>query len=242
MPTDTQTPNPQLPYRYAVYFAPKADSEWWKAGSHWLGRCAASKRELSQPVVAGLSATELTRITAEPRRYGWHATLKAPFSLKAGMHAQHLLDTLDGVCRSTPRFSLPGLTTSTHGGFLALRPEASSEHLHALAARCVTELQPLVEPLSESELARRRQASLTPEQDQLLQRWGYPWVLDHFQFHLSLTGSLRGWPAAQQEAVTQAAQQHFYDLPSCPVDCISVFAEPAKGDDFVLVEQLELRG
>jgi hypothetical protein len=45
-------------------------------------------------------------------------------------------------------------------------------------------------PLTEEELTRRRKAELTPEQDKLLVDWGYPWVLDEFNFHFSLTGSL----------------------------------------------------
>lgn len=130
---------------------------------------------------------------------------------------------------------------------MALRPVADDPHLQALAARCVTELQPLAEPLSESELARRRQAAfLTPEQDHMLQRWGYPWVLEHFQFHFSLTGALRDWAVPQEDAalhaVLEAARVHFQDLPACTVDCVSIFAEPEKGGDFVLLEQLELRG
>jgi hypothetical protein len=39
-------------------------------------------------------------------------------------------------------------------------------------------------------MARRRAAGLTPAQERNLIEWGYPYVLDEFRFHLTLTGSL----------------------------------------------------
>jgi len=41
-----------------------------------------------------------------------------------------------------------------------------------------------------AELARRRTLRLTAEQDAMLARWGYPYVLEDFRFHMTLTGSL----------------------------------------------------
>ena len=42
----------------------------------------------------------------------------------------------------------------------------------------------------DAELARRRAAGLSPAQEVLLQKWGYPYVMDEFRFHLTLSGRL----------------------------------------------------
>src|SRR3989338_10258707 len=78
---------PEMPpthHRYAVYFAPNPGSLGWRAGSHWLGRCAALLQPLQQLAIDGVAANDLHRLTAAPRRYGWHATLNAPLAPAPG--------------------------------------------------------------------------------------------------------------------------------------------------------------
>ena len=139
-------------------------------------------------------------------------------------------------------FTLPPMKVGWMGQFLALRPEHASAELQYMAAVCVTRLQHLALPLSEAELTRRRSTPLTPEQDRLLQQWGYPWVLNHFRFHFSLTGPLDGLPHAQRLAIQEAAIRHFEGLEPCRFDSLSLFVEPEKGADFLLVDQVVLRG
>ena len=59
-----------------------------------------------------------------------------------------------------------------------------------LAAVCVSELDRFRTPPSTAELVRRRRAGLTPAQDVLLGRWGYPYVMQEFRFHMTLTARL----------------------------------------------------
>ena len=59
-----------LPYRCAVYFVPEVHSDWWQAGSQWLGRCAASGALRPPPHIDGVDPTLFQALTAEPRRYG----------------------------------------------------------------------------------------------------------------------------------------------------------------------------
>jgi hypothetical protein len=141
-----------------------------------------------------------------------------------------------------PAFDLPPLRVSDQGGFLALRPVGGLAALNATAAACVQELHPLAQPLSDAELARRRLAPLTPEQDRLLVTWGYPWVLQHFQFHLSLTGSLGQCSPEVKAALLQAAQARFETLPVCRFGHIALFVEPELGADFELTDTMDLQG
>jgi len=228
------------PHRYAVYFAPRVDGAWWRAGSRWLGRCAAHAQPLPQAPVPGVPAHELHRLTKAPRRYGWHATLKAPFALAPGADAGMLRAGLRNLCRAFESFTMPALKVAMLDDFLALVPEGDSPAIDALAAACVTQLHPLAAPLTSIELDRRRAAGLGAEEDALLVRWGYPFVLERFRFHLSLTGSLRDAEPATVQALQDAARHVFDALPPCRFDALSLFAEPRPGADFMLVEQLEL--
>ncbi|WP_284309454.1 DUF1045 domain-containing protein, partial [Hydrogenophaga electricum] len=121
-----------------------------------------------------------------------------------------------------------------------LRPAHTPAALSALADDCVRRLQPLAAPLSANELVRRRRAPLTPEEDALLLAWGYPWVLQKFRFHFSLTGPLDDVPEATIRRVQQAAEAHFAALPPWRLDRLSIFIEPAPGADFLLLEQPRL--
>jgi putative phosphonate metabolism protein len=227
-----------VPYRVAVYYAPPPDSAWWRAGSEWLGRCALTGQALPQPAIEGIGPDEFTRLTTEPRRYGWHATLKAPFRLAAGQTLDDVRAGLRRLCRGRAPFDLAPLRPVRLGDFLALRPGQPQAELDRLAADVVQQLQPLAQPLNADELARRRRAGLTPEQDRLLLAWGYPHVLQLFRFHLSLTAPLRDVPSTTVAALLQAAGDHFDGLPLCHIDRVSLFVEPAPGAPFQLLEQI----
>lgn len=233
-------PEPSSFHRCAIYFAPAPDSTWWHAGSQWLGRCAVTGVAFEQPAVAGVSPESLRQLTAAPRRYGWHATLKAPFALAAGVTLDDARGALRALARSMQPFNLPPLKVANLGRFLALVPQAPSAPLQAAAQACVAQLHHLAAPLDDAELQRRRGAGLTPAQEALLQRWGYPWVFEHFQFHLSLTGDLGDASVATQEALAAAAQAHFGSLGPCEFRGLSLFVEPAKGGDFMLLEHAGL--
>lgn len=227
-------------HRYAIYFAPAINSPWWQSGSRWLGRCAARQQPLPQPAVMGLPANEFRRLTAAPRRYGWHATLKAPFALAPGADLQALRTELRSVCRTLEPFPMPALRVTLLDDFLALVPDGDSSGIDLVARACVSGLQALAAPLSPAELQRRRAAGLSTEEDALLLRWGYPFVMDRFRFHLSLTGSLRGIEPRAVQALRDEAGQWFAPLPLERFDSVALFAEPTPGADFVLVERLEL--
>ncbi len=234
---------PTTAHRYAVYFAPAPGTLGWLAGSHWLGRCAARLQPLPQLDIAGVTKDDLHRLTAAPRRYGWHGTLKAPFVLAPGVDWATLHQAVQAIASGLQPFTLPPMQVERLDDFLALVPMASAAAqapIHQAAAACVTKLQPLVAPLPPAELARRRAGGLTPRQDELLQRWGYPFVLEEFRFHMSLTGPLSEVHADAQALVHDAAEQFFADLPPLQFNSLALFAEPTPGADFVLLDHLEM--
>ena len=100
-------------HRYAVYFAPSPGSRAWLTGSHWLGRCAALLQPLEQPAIEGISARTLHQLTAAPRRYGWHATLKAPFDLAPTADWLALHRAVHTLAQGLRPFALRGRCTAT---------------------------------------------------------------------------------------------------------------------------------
>ena len=171
--------------RYAVYYLPpKGDLADF--GAAWLGwDVARGQRRAHFADVAGLAPA-----VATPQKYGFHATLKPPFRLADGSTLADLRDALAGVAAATPAAMAPGLRLARLGRFLALVPQGDGADIGRVAAAMVQGLDRFRAPAPPAELARRRAAGLTPRQDQLLVQWGYPYVMEAFRFHITLSGKL----------------------------------------------------
>ena len=224
------------PWRIALYWAPEEDDPLHARGSSWLGRDAARGAALPQPMLAGLDITE---VTADPRGYGLHATLKPPFRPAHGHAAAR--DAAAALAARIAPFDLPPLAVHDLDGFLALRETAPCPALHAFADACVAALDDHRLPPTEAEIARRRPERLSPRQRAHLDRWGYPYVFEEWRFHVTLTRRL----AAQEKAVLlPAVTGHLADAPGRArrVAAISLFVQPAPGAPFTIAERLPLRG
>ncbi len=202
---------PQMTVRYAIYFAPAHDSLLWQRAEDWL----------SQP--------DLEPLTLSARRYGFHATIKAPMSLS--LDYAELDAALTEFASEHGAVSLSGLAPRLLDGFLALTTEPQPKPLTDFAAAAVEAFEPFREPLSESERARRLTAPLTPRQIELVDEFGYPYVLEQFLFHMTLTDRL---PAEQRDAIVERAHAWFEAALTEPLrlDRLVVFAEPEPGAAF----------
>ena len=174
--------------RYAISFTP-APGPLTGLCSAWLGWDMSTGQTLAHPQVPGLPLP-VAQITETPRKYGLHATMKPPFRLAEGASREMLDDALADFCARHAAVTLDGLELARLGRFLALRPLGDEGPLNALAAATVRGLDTYRAPLTEGELTRRRAAPLSPEQDALLLQWGYPYVMEAFRFHITLTSKL----------------------------------------------------
>lgn len=173
--------------RYAIYYAPAAETALWRLGSTWLGRDAASGCQLAQPRIAGFTAQRLREIAADAGHYGFHATLKPPFVLAPGRTLAELAARVETFAATRVGFRVPRLVLAVLGGFIALVLERPSPGFQALADASVEAFDDFRHPPRAGETERRRRAGLTPRQDRLLGRWGYPYVFEEWQFHMTLT-------------------------------------------------------
>ncbi len=174
--------------RYALYYVPVPEDDWARFATAWLG----------WDMTTGTPAPALPDpppdiVTAAPRRYGVHATIKPPFALAPGTTLADLTSACAGLCAAARPLTLPGLTLHPLGRFLVLCPPEADAALSRLAAAAVRDLDRFRAPASQAEIARRTSPRHSPRQKENLRRWGYPHVLDDFLFHITLTGRL---PAA----------------------------------------------
>lgn len=224
--------------RYAIYFSPHEDSALWQAGCRWLGRDPVSGAQLEQPAAGQLEPAALRERTASARRYGFHATLKAPFAMVAGMDQDGLYSELAAFARSCRPFWLPPLRVTRLGGFLALCLSQPSEQLDTLAAECVARFDRFRLPPTCDQQARRANG-LSANQQLLLERWGYPYVMDEWRFHMTLTDQIDESEAATMRAVLR----DWFDgalRERTRVSDLCVFVEPYAGAEMRLAARFPM--
>lgn len=219
--------------RFAIYYSPGISSELYRLASEWLGYDAAAGTEIFPELPAGMTLDGWRTATQAPRKYGFHATLKPPFQLADGTDETSLNDALAAFAAGRRPFSAGRLIVSDLDGFLALIPEKESPELRRLASDCVRELDPFRRPATRTEKDLRRAAGLSPEQDRNLERWGYPFVMDAFRFHMTLTGRLG---KVVRKRLGASLADRFSKALAAPVriDSICLFVQPTPESRFEL--------
>lgn len=176
--------------RYAIYYAPAQGSSLDQFGAEMLGYDAWIGAALPFPAGVVDEEPDWRAITEDPRKYGFHATLKAPISLANGETESELLAACADFAGQPRR--IPAITpvVNSISGFIAVTPAERSSDLEQLAAECVRAFEPFRAPLTAEDRHRRNPSKLTPRQIEYLDRWGYPYVMEEFRFHMTLTGRL----------------------------------------------------
>lgn len=172
--------------RCAIYFVPPPDDALTVLAAQWLRRDPYTGAALVKPI-DGLTDLDHAYLTALPRRYGFHATLKPAFELAEGRSIHELERWLTRFCERLQPVPLQMRIALLDNSF-ALVPTTPCPDLDMLAARVVTEFDGFRRPPSEAELARRDVSRLSSRQLNNLMNWGSTEVFDQFRFHMTLTG------------------------------------------------------
>lgn len=207
--------------RYAVYLTPPEGSRLEQVASAWLGRSAfgGASRAPAAPAAAD---------PATPARYGFHATLKAPFRLADGRGERDLVAAFHAHVATRPPIAVP-LEVSRLSRFVAL---TAVDHgpVQAACDAAVEVFEPFRAPLTAAERDKRRPERLDAHERALLDRWGYPYVFDRFQFHMTLSGPVE---AAALPVVEAAVREVF--MPILPDPQPLLHALYREGDDGFIV-------
>ncbi|MEO0547630.1 MAG: DUF1045 domain-containing protein [Pseudomonadota bacterium] len=176
--------------RYAVYFTPAQDHPLTRDAETWLGRSAWRNEDVKRVTLDGTTDNLQERFTRSARKYGFHATMKAPFRLTESQYEEDLRDACAAFALDHAPTDIADLIAKPIGSFSALVPAQQSDGLRDLAAAAVEHFEPFRAPLTDAERERRLSSPLTDRQKDLLTRWGYPYVFDEFRFHLTLGGGV----------------------------------------------------
>ncbi len=217
--------------RYAIYYAPAGERPLARLGAAILGYDLATGGEVEPPDHPLFHDPLSLGWTAVPRRYGFHATLKPPMHLGAGRSARELEEALVSFAAERHPFDI-SLTLAPVGHFLALVLAEASPPMQALAEACVTHFDIFRAALTPEDRERRHPDRLTAEQIERLDGWGYPYVLDQFQFHMTLTSELEPKDRARVEPVLHDLLR---TVPlTVPVDSVVLCRQEGPNDRFVL--------
>ena len=216
--------------RYAIYYIP--DLPLFQIGSDWLGWNSQSRQET-------LLSADDRRITDRPRKYGFHATVKPPFLLASHSTQGELQDAFHAFCATSSPATGGTLKIARLGRFLAMTQDVQSNEVTELAASTVSHFDKFRAPLSDKDIEKRRQRRLTPQQDELLLRWGYPYVMQEFKFHMTLTGPLA---ANEIDAIEQRAHTRFQEFigQSSNISSLALLGEDNDSGRFHVIERLSL--
>ena len=179
---------PDATSRYAIYYVPERTSTLYRFGASVLGYDCYSGAETA----AWTGALGWDEAVREPRRYGFHGTLKAPFHLVSDATEIDLFRDFTGFAREQSVLTITNMSVREFGSFIALVPDRPEPRLDRLAQDCVRYFDRFRAPLNDCDRERRLKSGLTERQIQNLDRWGYPYVFDDFRFHMTLTGKLAG--------------------------------------------------
>lgn len=219
--------------RYAIYFTPGQDDPLTRVAASWLGRDPFSAAHPTAPDVTGLSPAEIAYHTASARRYGFHATLKAPFHLAENATEAELDDAVARFAAGAEPILLSGLAPTRIDGFLALTPRGPAPDLDRFAGEVVTVFDRFRAPLSDSEIQRRNPDALSPEEFRNLLQWGYPYVFESFRFHMTLTGRVSDADLPRVRAAIDEVFAPVLERPAI-VDGLALFVEPEPGAPFMV--------
>ena len=227
-----------MAYRYAVYFVPSDDSGLYEFGARWLGRDSLGQKRPPFDM-QNLTLKDWEKVILGPRKYGFHATLNPPFRLKKHFSELQLFDAVEQFSSSHLHIAIGKLRLIILGSFLALCPVARGA-AKDLAAACVQEFDLFRAPLTDNEIRRRNPETLTQNQRNMLDRWGYPYVMNEFRFHMTLSSQMSDNRIAMVSDVLQKLLINITQNEVTITD-LCVFVQDTPRADYQLAARFPLR-
>lgn len=227
--------------RYALYVTVPAQTPLGRFGVSALGYDCDGGKVVAQAVPPGLDPAAVVTATVGPSRYGFHATIIAPFRLAAGASRSDLISALQCFAAGRKPCTVGRLQPALLSQFVALLPSGPGPAMSAFAADTLAAFDEFRAPPSTGDQERRMAAGLSARQRQLLDRWGYPYVLEQFRFHMTLAGPLpradcERWLAAYQTAFAPLARHVLV------VDALSLLCQDRPDARFHLIRREPLTG
>ncbi|NLS04360.1 DUF1045 domain-containing protein [Rhizobium sp. P32RR-XVIII] len=217
--------------RYAICFTPSPSDPLSHVAASWLGRNVFSGEMVEPPAIRGIGIHEIAFHTAVPRRYGFHGVLKAPFHLASDVSEAQLMRDLMRFSGSLHPFRIPCIEVARLGSYYSLVPSIPCDHVQHLASAVVQHFDRFRAPLSEADIERSDPDGLSAAQFANLHRWGNPYVMDEFRFHMPVTGPVN---SIDMPRIEQALRSVFEPVLAEPITVsnIALMIEEGTGGPF----------
>ncbi len=222
--------------RFGIYFVP-GSGPLRDLATDWLGYDIVHETDVKRPPFLSSLVPDIDKLTEVPKRYGLHATIKAPFRLAKDCHLDDLKEATAHFCRTLQPIVIPGFTLSEIESFFCLMPQEGTGELSWLASSCLRKLERFRAPLKEAERQKRMTKGLSQRERHLLEQWGYPYVLENFRFHITLTCAITD-PAYRKNLRPILAEYlaKALDRPLV-IDALCLVCEREPGTRFELVQR-----
>ncbi len=221
--------------RFALYFIP-GPSALRDLATNWLGYDILAGKEVKRSSVLSGLVPDIDKLTAAPGRYGLHATIKAPFQLAHGCRLDDLRQATAHFCSTLQPLIIPGFTLAEIDSFFCLLPRNRHGELAWLAGSLVTELDRFRAPLGQEERLKREARGLSERECDLLEQWGYPYVMENFRFHITLTGPIPDTSHRRNlRPILEGYLDHALDRPLV-IDSLCLVCEREPGSRFEPVQ------
>ena len=227
--------------RFAIYFVPAPDTALYRFGASVLGYDCYTGASLARMHVGEITEADWATLTAEPRTYGFHATLKAPFSLLPSCTETQLVSAFQSFAALGRSLATITPVVQPLGDFVAVVADCPSTGLGALASDCTTIFDAFRAPMLPQERARRVAAGLQPSQIQNLDRWGYPYLFGDFRFHMTLTGRIETKRREMYAATLRAAFRRMHSDGDIPIDRLALVKQDFASGAFRVLSHVPLR-
>ena len=226
--------------RYAVYFSPEPGTPLDAFAQQWLGPDdnTTTRQRTFVPVVEGMAPDRVRALTDSTWRYRFHGTLKPPFELNPASSREALMAAAHIFAKGMAPIELPSFELATIGKFIALTPIKSSGALENLAGQCVRVFESFRVPPSAETMAHYMRNKLTVHQTQMLEHWGYPYVMEEFRLHISLTDRIDD--ATERAAVMKVLQHMTAAVVNKPIVLreITVFFQTERDQPMVILDRI----
>lgn len=227
--------------RYAIFFVPAPDSDLYRFGSAVLQYDCITGTAVSPPDEFLAAADAWRKATEEPRRYGFHATLKAPFHLSSSCTEAQLISAFHSFASLGRAAATIRPVVQMLSGFAAVLPEQPESAVNALAADCTTIFDAFRAPMSAQERARRVASGLNQSQIENLDRWGYPFLFADFRFHMTLTGLIEPGRRAATLTTLQEIFRRYCGDRALPIDRLTLLKQESGEANFRVLDHTSLR-
>ncbi len=185
--------------RFAIYYAPPKGSVLEEFGKYWFGwdplvaKFINNKQRinyLNRFGIKNLKSIDNNILMA--KKYGFHGTLIPPFKLNNNYNRKKLFKKIEVVAKKYKKFNFYKFKLKKIDNFYAFVQSKKNNNINKLSNRLVRELFKFRSPLTKKEIDRRNPSKLSKLQLSILYKWGYPYLMSQFNFHMTLASEVSG--------------------------------------------------